>query len=162
MYVRIGLVVVSVFLVLGIFGYQMISSILSDKNVYENQVRQWTEERTGITQIDEIDEYRGTKTYAVVIGKNQVGTPVVAWLTPDSVDFEIMDGVVTKQSVQKALEKGYKNPKIVHIVPGKDEKNKFWEAVFVDQEQRYNYVYYDFWTGKVIKSYRLNPVGAAS
>ncbi|MGD8189250.1 DUF5590 domain-containing protein [Brevibacillus ginsengisoli] len=162
MYLRIGLVIVAIVLVIGGFSYNMISNVISDKNQYEDQVRQWTKERTGITQIDQIDEYRGNKTYAVVIGKNQVGTPIVAWLTPDSVDFEILDGAVTKESVKTALEKGYKNPRIIHIVPGKDAKNKFWEAVFVDQENRYNYVYYDFWTGKVIKSYRLNAVTAAS
>lgn len=162
MYVRIGLVVAAIMLVISGFTYHMISTVISQKNQFQDQVLQWTKERTGITQIDQIDEYRGNKTYTVVIGKNQVGTPVVAWLTPDSVDFEILDGVVTKASVKTALEKGYKNPKIMHIVPGKDDKNKFWEAVFIDQENRYNYVYYDFWTGKVIKSYRLNAVADAS
>ncbi len=162
MYVRIGIILASIFVVLTIFVYHLTSSVAGEKRAFEEQVRQWVAERTSIAQIDEIDEYRGAKTYAVVIGKNLVGTSVVAWMTPDTVDFEIMDGVVTRASVQTALEKGYKNPKIIHIVPGIQDKQKFWEAVFIDQDQRYHYVYYDFKTGKVLKSYRLNPVTTAS
>lgn len=159
MYVRvISIAVGCLLLLLGGFLYHLTSSAVGVKYAREEQVRQWVKDRTGITQVDEISEYRGTKTYAVVIGKNQVGTPVIAWLTQDSVDFEIMDGVVTKQSVQDAVLKGDKDAKILHIVPGKDDKQKFWEALYIDKEQRYNYVYYDFWTGKVLKSYRLNPV----
>lgn len=162
MYVRVFIAIGCLFLLIGGFLYHLTSSAVGEKYASEDQVRQWVKERTGISQIDEISEYRGTKVYAVVIGKNQVGTPVIAWLTPDSADFEIMDGVVTKDSVKEAVLKGDKNARILHIVPGKDDKLKFWEAVYIDQEQRYNYVYYDFWTGKVIKSYRLNPLAVAS
>ncbi|MGC5324607.1 DUF5590 domain-containing protein [Brevibacillus sp. SYSU BS000544] len=157
-YVRVGIAVGILLLLLGGFLYHLTSSAVGEKYASEDQVRQWVKDRTGIAQIDEISEFRGTKVYAVVIGKNHFGTPVIAWLTPDSVDFEIMDGVVTRNSVQEAVLKGDKNARILHIVPGKDDNQKFWEAVYIDQEQRYNYVYYDFKTGKVLKSYRLNPV----
>ncbi len=159
MYARILIGLAGVLLLVAAAVYHLASSVVGERHAFAEQARQWAAQRTSITQIDEIDEYRGNQAYTVVIGKNQMGVPCIAWMTPDKVVFDTLDRAVSRDSVRQAVEKGFKNARIVHITPGIDGDSRFWEAVFVDESGRYNYVYYDLYTGKVQKSYRLNPVG---
>ncbi|UFJ42738.1 DUF5590 domain-containing protein [Brevibacillus humidisoli] len=138
--------------------YHLASSVVAQQNNFDEQARQWAFERTTITQIDEISEYRGKSSYAVVIGKNKVGTPVIAWMTKDDVVFDVLHGTVPKKNVQEAVMKSHPNAVIKHIVPGIDGEKRFWEVLYIDEEKRYNYVYYDFHTGELLRAYRLNKI----
>jgi len=156
-YVRIGIVALCVVLLGVALVYDLASSVVADKRSFEEQGRQWALERTSITHVDEVVEYRGKQAYTVVLGKNQMGTPVIAWMTADQVIFDTMDRAVTKESVMTALQKGYPGTQIQHIVPGIDGDRRFWEAAVLDQEGKYHYIHYDFYTGQIIKSYVVRP-----
>ncbi|MCK9906903.1 DUF5590 domain-containing protein, partial [Frankia sp. Cpl3] len=96
-----------------------------------------------ITEIEQIDEYRGKQSYAVVIGKNRVGTPAIAWITPQSVVFDTMDKAVPRESVMAAVSKSFPQAKLLHLVPGIDGSVRFWEATLLDHDGRYRYIHYD-------------------
>jgi uncharacterized protein YpmB len=152
---RMGIVVIGLLAVAFALLYDLTSSVVGSQRAIEEQARKWAAERTSITQIEEIDEYRGKQAYAVVMGKNRVGTPVIAWMNEKEIHFDTMEHAVTKQSVLDAVKRGYPGGKILHVVPGLEENRRFWEAAVRDQEGRYLYIQYDFYTGKVIKTYMV-------
>jgi uncharacterized protein YpmB len=153
----IGAAAVILVVALGI-TYHLCSHIIGERRAFENQVREWTQNRTSIVQIDEIMEYRGKQSYAVVLGKNAVGTPVVAWMTADTLVFDTMDRAVSKQSVITAAQQGFPRARILHAVPGLDNGQRFWEVTLLDSDGRYHYVHYDFMTGSVLKSYAIQAI----
>ncbi len=158
--ILIGSAIVIVVAALG-FTYQLTSHVIGERRAFEEQVREWTQKRTGIVQIDEIDEYRGKVSYAVVLGKNTVGTPVVAWLTKDTIEFDTMDRAISKQNVISAAQRGFPQARVLHAVPGLDNGQRFWEVTLLDSDGRYHYVHYDFTTGKVLKTYAIQGIATS-
>ncbi|MEJ8544821.1 DUF5590 domain-containing protein [Brevibacillus borstelensis] len=158
MYARIitGIVAVILLIVLG-SAYHLGATVRGKQNDFEAQVRQWVKDRTTIEQIDSIDEYRGNQSYAVVLGKNQAGTPVVVWLTADTIAFDSLEKAVTRESVETAVKKGFPGGTVRHIVPGIDEKNRFWEVTLQDEKGRFHYLHYHLFTGALLTSYVVSP-----
>lgn len=151
-----GVVAVLLLIVAGA-GYHLASSVVGGRQYFDEQVLQWVKDRTTISQVDSIDEYRGKQSYAVVLGKNNAGTPVVAWLTEKTADFDRMDRAVPRQNVETAVKKGFPQAKVKHIVPGLDNGQRFWEVTLQDREGRFHYLYYDLFNGALLTSYVLSP-----
>lgn len=161
MYARILLIVVALIVLAGGFSTHLLYSVVAEKRDFEQQAREAALAHTAITQIDEVYEYRGTTTCAVVIGKNQQGTQAIAWITKDSTFYDTMDGKLTKASVADAVAKHFPNDEVMHIVPGIEEKKPFWEIVLKNPNGDYSYLYYDFSTGQVTKSFTIHPPAKA-
>lgn len=157
MYVRILLIVLGIVVLGGAVTTHLLYSVVAEKRDFEQQAREAALAKTAITQIDEVYEYRGTTTCAVVIGKNQQGIPAIAWLTKDSTIYDTMAGKLTKDSVAQAVAKHFPNEELMHIVPGIEEKKPFWEVVLKNPNGNYSYLYYDFYTGQVTKSFTIHP-----
>lgn len=149
----IGIVLIGVFTV-----YHLTSSVVTQQERFVERARKWTFERTSITEIEEITEYRGKQSYTVVIGKNKVGTPVIAWMTEDELVFDLLQGTVAKQNVEDTVLRNHPGAVIQHIVPGIDGEQRFWEVLYIDKEGQYHYVYYDLYTGQFLRAYRLNKL----
>ncbi|MFS0555590.1 DUF5590 domain-containing protein [Brevibacillus sp. 179-C9.3 HS] len=159
MLVRIILSVVAVILLTGAgFAYHLTASVAGEREQFEETVRQWVQDRTTITEIESIDEYRGKESYAVVIGKNKAGTPVVAWMTDQKVSFDRMDLAVPKKNVEDAVYKSFPQSEITHLVPGLENDKKFWEVTVKDKDGRFHYIHYDLFTGALLTSYVLAPI----
>ncbi|MDR7313929.1 DUF5590 domain-containing protein [Brevibacillus nitrificans] len=158
MAVRMIVVVIAVLLIVGTgFTYHLASSVVGARSNFDEQVMQWVEERTTITQVDSIDEYRGKQSYAVVLGKNKVGTPVVAWLTDKTAVFDRMDRAVPLKNVETAVLKSFPDATITHIVPGLENEKRFWEVTLKDKDGRFRYLHYDLFSGALLASYVLSP-----
>jgi len=156
--VRMIVVVIAVLLVVGTgFAYHLTSSVVGERSSFDEQVRQWVQQRTTISQVESIDEYRGQQSYAVVLGKNQAGTPVVAWLTEKSAAFDRMDRAVPRKNVEQAVSKGFPGAKVTHIVPGLENDKRFWEVTLRDKDGRFRYLHYDLFSGALLASYVLSP-----
>jgi uncharacterized protein YpmB len=156
--VRIILSIVAVILLTGAgFAYHLTASVAGERNQFEETVRQWVQDRTTITEIESIDEYRGKESYAVVIGKNKAGTQVVAWITDKKVSFDRMDLAVPKKNVEEAVYKSFPQSEITHLVPGLENDKKFWEVTVKDKDGRFHYIHYDLFTGALLTSYVLAP-----
>lgn len=139
------------------FAYHLTASVAGERNQFEATVREWVQARTTIDEIESIDEYRGTESYAVVIGKNNAGTPVVAWMTAEKVAFDRMDLAVPRKNVEEAVSKAFPQSEITHIVPGLEKDKKFWEVTVKDANGRYHYLHYDLFSGALLASYVLSP-----
>ncbi|KQL49337.1 DUF5590 domain-containing protein [Brevibacillus choshinensis] len=158
MAVRITVVVIAALLLIGAgFTYHLTSSVVGERNSFDDQVMQWVQERTTISQVDSIDEYRGKQSYAVVLGKNNAGTPVVAWLTDKTAAFDRMDLAVPRKNVEAAVLKGFPQATITHIVPGLENEKRFWEVTLTDKDGRFHYLHYDLFNGTLLASYVLSP-----
>ncbi|MGG1659697.1 DUF5590 domain-containing protein [Brevibacillus sp. NRS-1366] len=158
MFVRIIVGVVAVVLLTGAgFAYHLTSSVVGERQAFDHIVQQWVHDRTTITQIESIDEYRGKESYAVVLGKNQAGTSVVAWLTEKSAAFDSMERAVPRKNVEAAVLKSFPEAEVRHIVPGLDKEQRFWEVTLKDKDGRYHYLHYDLFSGALLTSYVLNP-----
>ncbi|MFD2371724.1 DUF5590 domain-containing protein [Brevibacillus sp. GCM10020057] len=158
MVVRMIVVVIAALLVVGAgFAYHLTSFVVGGRSSFDEQVMKWVEERTTISQVESIDEYRGKQSYAVVIGKNQVGTPVVAWLTDKTAAFDRMDLAVPRKNVEEAVAKGFPGAKVTHIVPGMEGDKRFWEVTLKDKDGRFRYLHYDLFSGALLASYVLSP-----
>lgn len=158
MFVRIMIGIAAVLLLSGVgAAYHLATSIVGGRQDFDEQVMQWVQARTTITQVESIDEYRGKQSYAVVVGKNEAGTPVVAWLTEKTAAFDRMDRAVPKENVMAAVEKGFPQSEVTHIVPGLDNEQRFWEVTLKDKEGRIHYLHYDLFKGNLLTSYVLSP-----
>lgn len=157
MYVRIVVIVLGILLLGGFFASHLMYSVVAEKRDFEQQAREWALSRTAITEIEEVYEYRGTTNCAVVIGKNKQGAEAIAWLTKDSLYYDTLDGKVNKQSVTEAVTKHFAAYKTMQIVPGIENKQPFWEVVLKHPNGDYLYLYYDFYTGKMFKSFTIHP-----
>ncbi len=156
MYVRILLIVLGIVVVFAASGYHLAYSVVSDKRSFEEQAREWALQRTEIKEITEIAEYRGRTNCAVVFGKNAQGTPVIAWLTKDTQFMDTVAGTVPKDSVLQTVQANYKDFELQHAVPGIEGKETFWEVVLKGRSGGYLYLYYDFHTGKMLRSYTIH------
>jgi uncharacterized protein YpmB len=154
---RILISIFGFFIVIAAAFYFFVSSVVNQKYTFEEQARQWAGERTRIAQIDQIAEYRGKQAYTVVMGKDADGKGLIAWMTPDETVVDPTDGIVSEEDVKQTALAAFPNGEIVHAVPGIDGYLRFWEILVIDKDGLYNYAYYDLHTGKLIKSYRLNP-----
>nr|WP_239565157.1 DUF5590 domain-containing protein [Brevibacillus fulvus] len=150
------------FLGVAVFVSHLVSSVVGDKRAMMEQARQWALERTNITEIEQIDEYRGKQTYAVVIGKNRVGTREIAWLTKDQIVFDTMEHAIPRENVEAAVRKGFPQSEILRIVPGMEGQQRFWEVTLLDPDGKYRYLHYDFYQGNVTKSYVVQTIDYAS
>lgn len=156
MYRRIVFIVLGLVVIGGFLVSHLLYSVVAEKRSFEAQAREWALSRTAITQIDEVYEYRGSTTSAVVIGKNQQGTSAIAWLTKDTLTYDTMDGKLTKENVSQSAAKHFPAQEVVRIVPGIENKKPFWEAVLKDPNGDYSYLYYDFYTGQMTKSFTIH------
>ncbi|GED66716.1 hypothetical protein BRE01_04180 [Brevibacillus reuszeri] len=158
MFVRIVVGIIAVILLTGAgFAYHLTSSVAEERQAFNGVVQQWVKDRTTITEIESIDEYRGKESYAVVLGKNQAGTQVVAWLTDKTAAFDTMERAVPRKNVEEAVLKNFPNAEIRHIVPGLDNEKRFWEVTLKDQNGRFHYLHYDLFSGALLASYALSP-----
>ncbi|WP_027417531.1 DUF5590 domain-containing protein [Aneurinibacillus terranovensis] len=113
-------------------------------------------EKTDINEVLSVDQYNGKVPYIVVQGITKKGEPLVAWFKGNQVDaVEDMNRLVSKKSVIQAIVNKNPRAEIIHVIPGEDGQQKFWEALFVDSKNKFNYYYIDMYTGQFIKSYQL-------
>ncbi|CAM3229385.1 MULTISPECIES: DUF5590 domain-containing protein [Brevibacillus] len=140
------------------WAYHLTSSVIGGREDFQLQVQGWVQERTTITQIDSIDEYRGKESYAVVFGKNEAGTPVIAWLTEEKTVMDRLDLAVPKENVEEAVKRDYPQAVVTGMVPGLDGEQRFWEVTLQDHDGRFHYLHYDLYNGQILTSYVLSPV----
>lgn len=110
---------------------------------------------TPITKVDEVDVYYGKEQCIVVQGKDAKGNFLMAWFINGKSEVDDAKKLVTKKNVVDTLKKSNSNIEILHVTPGKEGTQKFWEVVFLDKNEKYNYYYIDMYTGKLISTYLL-------
>lgn len=142
-------------LLLVAFAYHLSSSVVADRNDFMEKAEQWARQRTSLKEITEIQEFRGKESYAVLMGKNVAGTPIIIWINEESVQMELLNEVYPREKIIQSVQSRYPGAVMQHAVAGLDGDQRFWEIVFMDEQSRYHYQYYDLYTGQILRSYRL-------
>jgi uncharacterized protein YpmB len=150
-----------IFIIIGIvliIGVTVFFSFLSHLNGVTEDIQAKGESlarSTPIKKVDEVDLYYGKEECIVVQGKDAKGNPLMAWFINGKAEVDDARKLVTKKSVIDTLKKTNSSIKILHVTPGKEGDKKFWEVVFLDKNEKYNYYYIDMYTGKLISTFYL-------
>lgn len=151
-----------IFIIVGlilVLGLGVVFSFIFHLNGVGQDVRtqgeQLAHSRTPITQVESVDVYYGKEECIVVQGKDNNGQSLMAWFVANTSEVDHVEKLVTQKSVVDTLKSSNPGMKILHITPGKEGTQKFWEVVFLDADGKYNYYYVDMYTGKLFRTYGL-------
>lgn len=138
-------------------GYRMYHNMQSTQDVAIKEAIQKTYQDTEITKVNETYYFTGPKSYFVIEGENAKKEAFFVFV-PDDKSEEIeevkLNKGVTKKSIEQSVKKG--SVEIIRVIPGKLNGHIVWEVVFKASEQsKWEYHFYDFYTGKWIKEIKL-------
>lgn len=134
----------------------LIYSVLDDKASWEKEGIMLALEFTAIEQVEKVSLYHGKDRYTVVQGKNASDIPMIAWFKDGSFEgFEYEKDVIPQERIEEQVRAQVKIKEWVRLQPGMEDRRPVWEAVLIDEENKFNYYYYDMLSGQFIRSYRL-------
>lgn len=131
-------------------GISIYQSALKPFNNAQSKGNEIALEKTAIETIEESYTYFGTKAYQVVIGKNDKGEKMMAWI-PEK-DGEIVtrserDGITEKEAI--AILKREREPQEIRSVKlGIEDNIPIWEIIYIGSDNRLTYHKLYFETGK--------------
>ncbi|WP_010284128.1 cell wall elongation regulator TseB-like domain-containing protein [Bacillus timonensis] len=132
-------------------GISIYHSALEPLNTAEAKGNEIALEKTPIVTIDESYTYFGTKTYQVVIGKNDEDDKMIAWI-PEKKGGKIItrferDGITKNEAI--TILKSERNPQEIRSVKlGIEDNIPIWEIIYIGSDNRLTYHKMYFETGK--------------
>jgi uncharacterized protein YpmB len=153
------------FMIIGIFlamvillGYNFFHYIDADYNSELHEARDIALSKTVLTSIMDADHFSGEEQYFIFKGKDVLDQEAWVWISENGeTHTEYVHNNATREKIKKAALKEDPNADILRIVPGKIGQTWAWEVFYKNpEEQRYIYLYFDFKTGELLRSYRLN------
>ncbi|NNU90470.1 copper amine oxidase [Anoxybacillus sp. CHMUD] len=131
------------------------SDAVSSKNESEQRAMKQAEKQ-GIIHIDDVYTYRGSDVYVIVIGKNDEGEQMIAWVTEKGkiVDVRKASEGITKQQAQSSI-KTYHPKEVVSVKLGMEKGIPLWEITYIDERDRYSFYYVRFEDGAFLKRYHF-------
>lgn len=148
-------------IILGQALHLYLSLLSHQKNIIET-ARLVAEERTNLKEVIRAYEFFGKKNYLVIEGWDEYDREWIMWYVPESQQVEQKirrERVYPLEQLHSFIESQYQIDQLIHIVPGLSPNGKpVWEAVFFDDDQRLQYVYFDLITGEQLRSYRLHNI----
>ncbi|MEH7236552.1 cell wall elongation regulator TseB-like domain-containing protein [Bacillus sp. JJ1562] len=142
------LVVLLVFIIWrGVNIYQSALEPLDNAEAIGNEIAL---EKTPIETIEDSYTYFGTKAYQVVIGKNDEGDKMIAWVPQKKGEivtrFE-RDGITEKDAL--AIIKSERDPQEIRSVKlGLEDNIPIWEIIYIGRDNRLTYHKLYFENGK--------------
>ncbi|MBO8170754.1 MAG: DUF5590 domain-containing protein [Bacillaceae bacterium] len=133
-------------------------SVQADKRDMEEKGRLFAINEASFQHVDQVSTYHGTESYLVIEGTDSANREVILWKGENSQEQVLKSRVVPREDILKKITKQYETETIIHITPGLDQHEKFWEVVFLDPEHKLHYLYFDLFNGNLIRSYRLHPI----
>lgn len=124
------------------------------KSIYQ-QGAAWATKNTPIANVTDVQVFNGQKDFLVIRGTDNENREIIAWQRDGFRAITYMSKVFPEDQVRQKVENNYSVSKLIHITPGIDDNQKFWEVVFLDQENKLQYLYFDLFTGDLYRSYRL-------
>ncbi|HET7629295.1 MAG TPA: DUF5590 domain-containing protein [Bacillales bacterium] len=137
---------IAVILAFGLKGWSVYHGVQTKQEAIKRQAIVEAKQEGKIDEVVTVTNYRGTKAYTVIYGKNEHGEEQYVWI-PQSEGETIVkpanEGLSREEVVRYARQK--LNPKkIIAVRPGVEEQLPVWEIVFIDQNQRYTFYYLRF------------------
>lgn len=131
-------------------GISIYQSALEPFNIAQSKGNDIALEKTAIETIEESYTYFGTKAYQVVIGKNDKGEKMMAWIPEKNGEivtrFE-RNGITEKEAI--AILKRERDPQEIRSVKlGIEDNIPIWEIIYIGSDNRLTYHKLYFETGK--------------
>jgi len=112
-----------------------------------------------------IDWFHYIDAYSVITGKDRNGREMIVWINKknDNVFTEEARKGQSREDIIDMLNNGQidglsnqDTPKeYIHVKLGMYEESPIWEVTYIDQRDRYTFLYLDFYTGKLFRKYNL-------
>jgi len=150
MYKWLAIILAGFLIIVGISGCVYANAMEPIKNA-KDIAQKRAKSETDIQTIDEFYLYQGSRTYYVVIGKNNKKENTVAWIPENKKENitvkKLSEGITEQEAVNKLIED--KKPKeILGVRLGMEKKLPVWELSYLDDDSHLNYYYIHFNTGK--------------
>lgn len=113
--------------------------------------------KTPLIEITDARHYFGTEHLIILFGKDEYEEEIVVWMSEDLSFLRhawLKQGYNEKQIEEKVFAT-FGNLKKVHITPGVENDVFLWEAVYITESGEYLYVYFDFFSGDLLRSITL-------
>ncbi|MFS0822986.1 DUF5590 domain-containing protein [Bacillus sp. 1P02SD] len=131
-------------------GVNIYQSALEPLNEAETKGNKIALEKTQIETIDDSYTYLGTKAYQVVIGKNDEGEAMIAWIPLKKGEIVTRfkrEGITEKEAL--AILKSDRNPQEIRSVKlGLEDNIPIWEIIYIGSDDRLTYHKLYFENGK--------------
>ncbi|PLS16322.1 peptidase [Bacillus sp. M6-12] len=111
----------------------------------------------GLVTKDKFYIYNGMESYYVIVGKDKNKKQKAVWIPFDKkqkVVIKDFHSGKTEEDIRKIVSSEADPDKIVTIKLGMEKSVPLWEVTYLDNKRRYNYEYYEFKTGELLKFYR--------
>lgn len=144
--------------VMGQAAHLYFSVNIKQKNLFE-QGEKWALQYTPITEVIGIQKFNGEKQSLVIRGKDKNGRELLVWYGKGVRATVEAAKIFPVEKVTENVLATYEVDTFIHTTPGLDKNNnKFWEVVFLDKDRKLQYLYFDLFTGELLRSYRLHSM----
>jgi uncharacterized protein YpmB len=146
------------FLVVVTLGYQFYLYVENDYETELSHAKEIALSKTILTRISESNHFSGEHHYFVFKGKDVLDQEAWVWISEDDeAHTEYAENGITREKAVEASLREDANADILRVVPGKLGNNWVWEVFYKhSEEDRFIYMYFDFKTGELLRTYKLN------
>jgi uncharacterized protein YpmB len=140
------------------FGYQSFQFVEADYQRELGLAREIALNKTVMVRINEVHSFAGEKYFHVFKGIDNLDQEVWVWVASDGETHTVFaKDSTSRDDIKQAALIHDPEAQIMRIVPGKLGNTWAWEVFYKKpSEERYYYLYYDFETGDLLRSYRLS------
>lgn len=113
---------------------------------------------TPLVRVSHVERFHGRQAFLALYGTDRNGNAWVAWVRRDGegpVHAERMAAGVSREHIRAQVLAQDPKARVGRIVSGIEEGRPVWEAAYVDAAGRQHYAHFDFYTGALLKTYRL-------
>jgi uncharacterized protein YpmB len=144
--------------VMVLFGYQFFHYIDADYKADLRKAKNIALSKTVLTSIADVDHFSGEQDYFIFKGIDVLNQEAWVWISKEGeTHTEYVHSNATLEEIKQATLKEDPGLDILRIVPGKLGQTWAWEVFGKNnKEKRFIYHYFDFKTGDLLRSYRLN------
>ncbi|MGB2991857.1 MAG: DUF5590 domain-containing protein [Paenisporosarcina sp.] len=145
----ISVFILSLSLVISLFVIWKAGQPFSDE---KDKAEQLVLSEKKLTDVTDSEIYSGTNTYVTVSGNDVEGNGKAVFIPITGKDVAIeevilKDGISQKQAIE-AVQNEFEVKEVLHTKLGWEQDNAVWEITFLNENDKLNYVYLSFETGK--------------
>jgi len=145
----ISVFILSLSLVISLFVIWKAGQPFSDE---KDKAEQLVLSEKKLTDVTDSEIYSGTNTYVTVSGNDVEGNGKAVFIPITGKDVAIeevllKDGISQKQAME-AVQNEFEVKEVLHTKLGWEQDNAVWEITFLNENDKLNYVYLSFETGK--------------
>lgn len=150
----VGLLLILIITGCSAYFYQVVRGPLVEE---QNRAVEYVLKNSELKTIDTVSHYYGSENYQVIKGKDEDGTALIAWVSPenDEVVVHREDEGLTVPEIRELIMETVSPKEIVSIRLGIENNLPVYEVTYIDEDARYVYYYVTFKDGTFVKRYSL-------